>query len=144
MQERSETNRVEEFIEHIHKGHGDRFIVNMHALHNPHLLREVIHRSLSAPVPLHANRVDKHAQCAVNLRKTQGEKRTKQQEKQKATRDAAAKTARDKQIQKEHSDSEESDEEAPAVQVVQEVSRHSGRTMKRRRMEDALGASGSI
>ncbi|TFK34493.1 hypothetical protein BDQ12DRAFT_763286 [Crucibulum laeve] len=64
----------------------DRYILNMHSLHNAHLVREVLPRSLTAPVQYHANRSNVHQQIAASLRITGPTKRAETQAKAHETR----------------------------------------------------------
>ncbi|KAJ7810168.1 hypothetical protein B0H14DRAFT_2286568, partial [Mycena olivaceomarginata] len=48
----------------------ERYIVNMHALHNAHLLREVLPRFLTAPTPYLHDRIASHGRFAAQLRET--------------------------------------------------------------------------
>ncbi|KAJ7019464.1 hypothetical protein C8F04DRAFT_975583, partial [Mycena alexandri] len=57
MQERVESDLIDTFI--IHQPL-ERFIINTHAFHNAHLLRQVLLRRLTAPIPLFADRKAKH------------------------------------------------------------------------------------
>ncbi|EMD34744.1 hypothetical protein CERSUDRAFT_28747, partial [Gelatoporia subvermispora B] len=66
-QERVETALTEEFIEH---GSDDHFIVNMHSLHNAHLVRQVIPRNLSAPTVFYENRGQHHSEASARLQQT--------------------------------------------------------------------------
>jgi hypothetical protein len=72
MQERVESGQTEHFIEHKDVPH---YIINTHAFHNAHLLRETLPRSLTAPIPLFQDRKVKHFEIAAKLRETQGAKR---------------------------------------------------------------------
>ncbi|KAJ7635967.1 hypothetical protein DFH06DRAFT_1272024 [Mycena polygramma] len=62
-----------------------RFILNMHALHNAHLIREVLPRSLVAPVPYLRDRAATHIQFAEKLRETGPARRAKIHAKMKDT-----------------------------------------------------------
>ncbi|KAI0665635.1 hypothetical protein C8Q78DRAFT_985916 [Trametes maxima] len=46
----------------------DRFLINMHALHNAALIREVLPRNLTQPIPYLADRVARHRDIAAGLR----------------------------------------------------------------------------
>lgn len=65
----------------------------MHAFHNAHLIRQIIPRSLSAPLPLHQDRAAKHEEFSRQLRHTQKAKRKEQQEKRAAKKTAIAAAA---------------------------------------------------
>jgi hypothetical protein len=54
VQDRFETELERRHIEHREPNapKNDRFIINLHSLHNPHLIRQVLPRDLVAPVPL--------------------------------------------------------------------------------------------
>lgn len=64
-----------------------RFILNMHGLHNAHLIREILPRSLTAPTPYLPDRAASHDRFAAELRETGPAKRAETQAKTKATRD---------------------------------------------------------
>jgi hypothetical protein len=85
VQERVQSDISESYIEHKSLA---RFIINMTSLHNPHLLREALPRSLTAPVPLFTDRKAKHFQIAATLRTSQDSKRL----------EAAKKRARAKEV----------------------------------------------
>lgn len=72
MQERIESGLLKDYIEHQPI---DRFVINIHAFHNAHLLRATLPRSLVSPIPLHLNREEKHHEIAESLRTTQESKR---------------------------------------------------------------------
>ncbi|KDQ28455.1 hypothetical protein PLEOSDRAFT_1041925, partial [Pleurotus ostreatus PC15] len=87
-QEREDTGLMDACIEHkpVHQ-----FIINLHAFHNAHLLRTVLPRSLSAPIPLFDDRRSKHNELAASLRVSQTDKRAQQKVRQgenKRKRDA--------------------------------------------------------
>ncbi|KAH6867358.1 hypothetical protein BKA70DRAFT_1133414, partial [Coprinopsis sp. MPI-PUGE-AT-0042] len=63
-QEREVTSQEELLIDHASDDH---FVLNMHALHNAHLLRRVLERSLYAPRPLYENCQDHHAEISMPL-----------------------------------------------------------------------------
>ena len=54
---------------------------NTHAFHNTHLIREVLPKHLTVPVPYALDRKAHHDQIAVGLRQTQDEKRAKNAQK---------------------------------------------------------------
>ncbi|EPQ55871.1 hypothetical protein GLOTRDRAFT_105784 [Gloeophyllum trabeum ATCC 11539] len=77
IQERLETNIVETFIQHKSKDH---YLINTHSLHNPHLLRQVLPRHLTRPMPRFQgenDRREKHAEFAAKLRADTDVKRKK-------------------------------------------------------------------
>ncbi|EMD36483.1 hypothetical protein CERSUDRAFT_74441 [Gelatoporia subvermispora B] len=74
-QERVETALTEEFIEH---GSDDHFIVNMHSLHNAHLVCQVIPRNLSAPTPFYEDRDQHHSKASARLQRTARTKKEQQ------------------------------------------------------------------
>lgn len=88
MQERQESSIEESFIEHKDD---NRYIINLAALHNAHLIRYSLPRDLTKPIPLHPNREAQHHQYARELRVVKDAKRA-EQEKLKAAK-AAKKAA---------------------------------------------------
>ncbi|KAJ7195190.1 hypothetical protein GGX14DRAFT_537297 [Mycena pura] len=74
MQERVESERTENFLVHNKL---DRFIINMHAFHNAHLLRATIGRDLWAPIPLFDDRKAKHDDFSAQLRDTRAARSSK-------------------------------------------------------------------
>ncbi|KAJ7020025.1 hypothetical protein C8F04DRAFT_1214201 [Mycena alexandri] len=72
MQERVESELIDTFIVHQPL---DRFIINTHAFHNAHLLRQVLPRRLTAPIPLFTDRKSKHYELATTLRETKDDRR---------------------------------------------------------------------
>ena len=72
MQERKETGQSEAYIEHIQDpGSNNSFVINLHALHNTHLIRRHLPRQLTAPIPLHSSpeaRELEHNKLASQLR----------------------------------------------------------------------------
>ncbi|OJD09947.1 hypothetical protein ACJ73_10004 [Blastomyces percursus] len=57
----------------------DRFLVNLHAIHNAHLLHSIIPRNLTAVKPAFVDRYEAHCSMASRLRRAQGERRMEQQ-----------------------------------------------------------------
>lgn len=112
-QEREQTSCTYRILEHLDDVN---FIMNTHALHNAHLLRRVLPRSLTEPQPLHSDAIATdlldtpstqgllaaantpsqimssrcafHYKLAESLRKSQDAKRAVTQVKRKATSDA--------------------------------------------------------
>ncbi|TFK31456.1 hypothetical protein BDQ12DRAFT_701562 [Crucibulum laeve] len=84
---RQERNITSKFIPGVIHTDDTRFFVNMHALHNAHLLRESLPRHLVAPVPYFQNRYEKHAEFAASLRITGPAKRATAQARAKETRE---------------------------------------------------------
>ena len=72
VQECVESEVTEEFIIHepVHQ-----YIVNTHAFHNAHLLREVVPQELIAPVLLFENHELKHHELAAELCSSQADRR---------------------------------------------------------------------
>ncbi|KAJ7707163.1 hypothetical protein B0H16DRAFT_1824386 [Mycena metata] len=89
-QERLESRRTQKLINH---SDNTRFILNLHALHNAHLIREILPRHLTAPKPLFADRYAKHCEFAAGLREVGPEKRAQAIAKGQATK---AKNKKDK------------------------------------------------
>lgn len=83
LQERIVTDRTE--LRMVHST-AQQFILNLHALHNAHLIREVLPRSLTAPIPYLEDRVASHARFAAQLRETGPAKRAATKAKANATR----------------------------------------------------------
>ncbi|KAI9061285.1 hypothetical protein FKP32DRAFT_1654775 [Trametes sanguinea] len=73
MQERLASGVFEETIEH--QAAVQQFIINMHSLHNPHLVRSILPRSLTAPIQRHEDRVQAHSIVAAELRQIKKRKR---------------------------------------------------------------------
>ncbi|KAH9846572.1 hypothetical protein C2E23DRAFT_743786, partial [Lenzites betulinus] len=71
-QERVESSVREKFIEHQLNVH--RYIINLHSLHNPHLIRSILPRELVAPVPHFSDRHSEHCRLAQVLRDAQCKK----------------------------------------------------------------------
>jgi hypothetical protein len=74
LQERIQSGKVEAYIEHKPV---DCFLINTHAFHNAHLIRSVLPRDITAPIPFAADRRFHHDQMAQKLRGTQESKRAK-------------------------------------------------------------------
>jgi hypothetical protein len=84
-QERVVTARTVMCLAH---GDDDHFVVNIHALHNAHLLRKALPRQLVQPTPLYQDRYQHHATQAHQLRLLQTGKRDEKNRKSQATREA--------------------------------------------------------
>ncbi|KAK0447902.1 uncharacterized protein EV420DRAFT_1244648, partial [Desarmillaria tabescens] len=83
--------RLETEVRAKHLAHNDdiRYLLNMHALHNAHLIRETLPRTLVAPIPYKppAVRAQFHRDVAASLQVSGPEKRAITQAKAKETRD---------------------------------------------------------
>ncbi|KAF8524727.1 hypothetical protein JB92DRAFT_2703097 [Gautieria morchelliformis] len=82
-QEREVTEHTVPVLAHADDAH---FIINLHALHNASILREMLPRHLTAPTPIHVYSKAFHYQTATQLRVTQDQKRKTSAAKSKATR----------------------------------------------------------
>ncbi|KAJ7083339.1 hypothetical protein B0H15DRAFT_785013 [Mycena belliarum] len=83
FQERILTSRTEMITKHSAE---QRFILNLHALHNAHLIRGVLPRSLTAPIPYLQDRIASHSRFAAQLRLSGPAKRAETRAKTQATR----------------------------------------------------------
>ncbi|KAJ7769297.1 hypothetical protein B0H16DRAFT_1660998 [Mycena metata] len=83
QQERTVTDRTELQLVHTPE---QVFILNMHALHNAYLIREILPRALTAPIPYLQDRVASHHRFAAQLRETGPAKRAATQAKTQATK----------------------------------------------------------
>jgi len=83
VQERVQTELSEpdSFIEHTPL---DRFLINTHAFHNAHLIREALPRDLTIPIAYSADRVADHSSIATKLWEIQSGRRLNAAEKKKA------------------------------------------------------------
>lgn len=90
QQEREASAVTIHYIEH---GKNKTYIVNTHALHNSHLLREALPRHLTKPIPYCTDRRALHDRLAATLRGTQATKRAQTKEKTAATNAAKAAAA---------------------------------------------------
>ncbi|KAJ7749818.1 hypothetical protein DFH07DRAFT_746516, partial [Mycena maculata] len=100
MQERVESAITDKFI--VCKPM-ERWIINTHAFHNAHLLRQALPRGLTVPIPLFADRKAKHDELASALRETKDGKRKRAREKREAKKAEGGSRSRpqkDKQAQK--------------------------------------------
>ncbi|KAL0566736.1 hypothetical protein V5O48_015268 [Marasmius crinis-equi] len=87
QQERITTSCPQNSIKHQPILH---FIINMHSLHNPHLIRQVLPQELVEPLPYQSHRWRMHDASAAILRITGPKKRADALEKAKKTRQANA------------------------------------------------------
>ncbi|KAJ7038886.1 hypothetical protein C8F04DRAFT_950605, partial [Mycena alexandri] len=71
QQERLESRKTQKLIIHSDT---TRFLLNTHALHNAHLIREILPRHLTAPKPLFSDRYAKHCEFTAGLREIGPEK----------------------------------------------------------------------
>lgn len=71
-QERNETDKVEEYVEHSPV---DQYVINMHAFHNANFVRGALPRSLTEPLPYSRNREAYHHEIASEFRNIQDGKR---------------------------------------------------------------------
>ena len=80
IQERAETNIMSSHIEHKDL---ELHIINLHSLHNPHLLWEALPRSVWAPLHIinAAEHEERHKEIAGQLHASQTEKQAKTKEK---------------------------------------------------------------
>ncbi|EEB91835.1 hypothetical protein MPER_09742 [Moniliophthora perniciosa FA553] len=86
-QERLPTNRPQNIISHNPE---PRYLINLHSLYNPHLIREVLPRDLVKPIPYLTNRIAAHNSTAARLRVTGPKRRAEAIEKARRTREANA------------------------------------------------------
>ncbi|KAJ7703504.1 hypothetical protein B0H17DRAFT_1157088 [Mycena rosella] len=114
IQERIVTNRTELQTKHSSE---QIFIVNMHGLHNAHLIRDVLPCSLTEPIPYLQDRIASHARFAAQLRQTGPAKRAETKAKTQATRirnksnKAAMVSAQAKRQEEEEHNNGDSDED---------------------------------
>jgi hypothetical protein len=87
VQERITTDRTVQLISHRDDGH---YIINTHALHNAMLLRDVLPREHTKPIPLFTDRQKRHFEIAAEMRVTQDLRRANVAEKARQRRQAAA------------------------------------------------------
>jgi len=94
MQERTQATVMESYIEHKPL---DEYLINTHAFHNAHLIREILPRELTSPVRFRVDRHSYHLEIASQLRRTQDVKRRatalKKAEKSKANEPPQPQTA---------------------------------------------------
>ncbi|KAJ7310144.1 hypothetical protein DFH08DRAFT_718875 [Mycena albidolilacea] len=83
QQERSESKLTWKIRAHKEDS---RFLVNTHATHNAHLVRETLPHSLTAPKPCFVDRLAKHSEFASALREVGPEKRAQASARGQATK----------------------------------------------------------
>ncbi|KAF8972139.1 hypothetical protein BDZ97DRAFT_2015119 [Flammula alnicola] len=103
LQERKTTTKMQAIIKHVNM---QRYFVNMHALHNAHLLRETLPRHLTEPKLIFADRRSKHKESATILRVTGPAKRA----------DAVAKAAETRNKRKQQQNVQEHAQRGRAVE----------------------------
>ncbi|KAF8143985.1 hypothetical protein K438DRAFT_1910992 [Mycena galopus ATCC 62051] len=103
IQEQHVTDHTQTIIQHAET---DTYFINLHALHNAHLLRDTLPRSLTAPIACFMNQQQKHEEFASLVRVSGPAKRAAIVKKAQETREKnkQAKVAREKE-------DEETDEE---------------------------------
>jgi len=85
IQEREQTTRTIPYMEHADD---DKFLVNMHAIHNASLIRETVKAVYGGPKPYFGtDRRSHHNAAAAKLRVIGPKKRAEANEKRKATRE---------------------------------------------------------
>ncbi|KAJ7933546.1 hypothetical protein B0H13DRAFT_1856050 [Mycena leptocephala] len=106
VQERHITNQAQTAIRHVDT---DIYFINLHGLHNPHLLRDTLPRNLMAPTHYFSDREQKHKDFAALIRVSGPAKRAAAAKKSKETgeKNKQAKAAREKAQIEETEDSEE-------------------------------------
>lgn len=107
LQERIQSQKTEAFIEHkpIHRN-----LINTHALHNAHLIRAILPRDLTVPIPYASNRRAHHDKIATKLQASQAAKRTttaQKAEERRALKKATISSNKRKHIDRPDSDSGE-------------------------------------
>lgn len=99
MQERLASPLTENFI--VHNTTIQHFIINIHAFHNTHLIRAILPRSLTVPIPFTLDRYAYHLETAAKLRLSQDGRRAataeKIRKKKVDTASAATQSARKRQ-----------------------------------------------
>ncbi|KAJ7362677.1 hypothetical protein DFH08DRAFT_910804 [Mycena albidolilacea] len=84
IQERHITDRTQTVIQHAET---DSYFINLHALHNAHLLRDTLPRNLTAPVPYFKDHQQKREEFAALVRVSGPAKRAATAKKSKETRE---------------------------------------------------------
>ncbi|KAJ7434352.1 hypothetical protein FB451DRAFT_1063451 [Mycena latifolia] len=90
QQERLESKLTQKIVAH---SDDSRFLINMHGLHNAHLIRETLPRRLTEPTPYFSDRPAKHIEFAEGLQVVGPERRAQAIAKGQATK---AKNKQDK------------------------------------------------
>jgi hypothetical protein len=117
IQERIESSKVETFI--VHKP-VDHFFINMHSFHNAHLLRSVLPRDLTAPIPLFEDRRTKHDELAAALRELNNAKQAARVRKEKDAEEGKSKkrkrntNTRQRQSKRVHRDEHDDHQSGPS------------------------------
>jgi hypothetical protein len=120
MQERQTTGLTQAVIHHKET---EIYFINMHALHNAHLLRETLPRSLTAPIPFFSDREAKHSELAGLVRVSGPAKRAATAQKSRETREKKkqAKEAGLKELDNEPELAEEDEEDEPVVDMEEQM-----------------------
>ncbi|THU89472.1 hypothetical protein K435DRAFT_821397 [Dendrothele bispora CBS 962.96] len=82
--ERQESDNFESFVEH---NAVNSYIINLHSFHNAHLIRQVLLRDLTKPLPLFVNREEKHQEFVENYQKSKTSEGGRKQKKRKQADD---------------------------------------------------------
>lgn len=90
-QERIEIDHFLKVVEHHPQA---QHLINLHSLHNPHLIRRVLPRHLVQPVPYHQDRDQAHSNIAAGLRVSGPKHRLEIAEKARKTRELNAERRR--------------------------------------------------
>ncbi|KAJ7239093.1 hypothetical protein C8J57DRAFT_1086586, partial [Mycena rebaudengoi] len=106
VQEHHITNQTQTAIRHVDT---DIYFIDLHGLHNPHLLRDTLPRNLTAPANYFSDHEQKHKECAARIRVSGPAKPAAAAKKSKETRkkNKQTKAARAKDPMEEPEDSEE-------------------------------------
>ncbi|KAJ6626090.1 hypothetical protein B0H10DRAFT_2174002 [Mycena sp. CBHHK59/15] len=110
IQERNLTSRTQTAVQHENT---QVYFINMHALHNAHLLRDTLPRNLTAPIPCFPDRDTKRDEFAALLRVSGPAKRAATAKKSRETREKKkqAKAAAEKGPELGDPEEDEEDEE---------------------------------
>ncbi|KAJ6605732.1 hypothetical protein B0H10DRAFT_2195453 [Mycena sp. CBHHK59/15] len=122
VQERNITSRTQTAIQHANT---QVYFINMHALHNAHLLRDTLPRDLTAPIPCFPDRDTQRNEFAALLRVSGPAKRAATAKKSRETREkkkqAKAAAAKGPELgDPEEEEEEEEDEELSRPDVMEE------------------------